>query len=233
MINIANYIAGNAIRILALITLRLFPSFKKQFTRIENKIETINRRNFRLPQHLILSIIEIEDKRYFHHLGIDFYSILRALLKNITTNRFEGASTIVQQLVRVITDEREISIRRKVKEIMLAVLINNEFTKNEIISAYLNTYRFHYCYGIFAFCKAEKYDIDNLSFNECAQIAARLKYPSINKSNYIKYLKRVRTIERKTMPTASNRKNGGEEITQVLFFAPTFISIKAEVFRRL
>ncbi len=82
---------------------------------------------------------------------------------------------------------------------MLATLIDKEFSKIEIIFAYLETYRFNNCIGLSELCKNENYNINSLSRTDSAQIAARLKYPTINKSNYIKYLKRVRTIE-KTSP---------------------------------
>lgn len=123
---------------------------------------------------------------------------MRAILKNALTNRIEGASTIVQQLVRNIIDEREIKVGRKIKEIMLATLIDKEFSKTEMIFAYLETYRFGNCTGLSNLCKNENYDINSLSRTDSAQIAARLKYPTVNKSNYIKYLKRVRTIEKIT-----------------------------------
>lgn len=78
---------------------------------------------------------------------------------------------------------------------MLATLIDKEFSKTEIIYAYLETYRFGNFIGIIELCKNENYKINSLSHYEYAQIAARLKYPTINKLNYIKYLKRVRTVE--------------------------------------
>jgi len=88
---------------------------------------------------------------------------------------------------------------------MLAVLISMEFSKNEIMFAYLNTYNFNNCVGVCSLCSMENYDIENLSYNDAAQIAARFKYPSITKSNYIKYLKRVRTIEKKHMSIVSKK----------------------------
>lgn len=198
MIRILNYLTGYTIRIAALIKLKTSHSYKIKFLIIKTKIAEVNKQKIELPKQLINSIVIIEDRRYFQHLGIDFYSILRAGYKNATTNRLEGASTIIQQLVRNTIEEREISVKRKVNEIMLATLINKEFTKEEILYAYLSTYKFINTIGVFNFCSNENYDINKLSINETAEIAARFKYPTITKSNYIKYLKRVRTISKTT-----------------------------------
>jgi membrane carboxypeptidase/penicillin-binding protein len=198
MVGIINYLSGNLILILALIRMKVSVSFLLKLTIIKNKVIFLNEKKEKLPKILIISILEIEDKRYFQHKGIDVYSILRAIFKNITSNRIEGASTITQQMVRNITNDREIKITRKISELMLATLINKMYSKNEILVTYLETYLFNNCVGIINFCENEKYDIESLSINECAQISGRLKYPNLNRGNYIKYLKRVRTIEIKT-----------------------------------
>lgn len=198
MIKISNYLLASTIRLIALVTLKVSSSFRRKFSSIKDKIVKVNRHQIYMPENLVCSIVEIEDKRYFQHLGIDFYSIMRAIFKNVSTNRIEGASTIVQQLVRNIINEREIKAGRKVKEIMLATLIDKEFSKSEIFFAYLETYRFGNFVGISNLCKNENYNFNSLSYIDLAQIVARLKYPTLNKSNYIKYLKRVRTIEKTT-----------------------------------
>ena len=178
--------------------IHLSPSLKSKFLFIKTKISKSNRKFKEIPEQLINSIILIEDKRFRQHKGVDFYSIIRAIVRNLTTNRLEGASTIVQQLIRNISNDREINIHRKLNEIILASLIDNSYSKKEILFAYFDTYIFDNCIGVFSFCKLENYDIDNLSAKHSAEIAARFKYPSLGYSNYIKYLKRVRTIEIKT-----------------------------------
>lgn len=198
MITPLNYFSGTFIKFLSLLIVKFNPSLKKQFRVIKNEIISIDKNRKQVPESLLNSIIKIEDKRFHEHLGVDFYSIVRAITKNVMTNRLEGASTIVQQLVRNITNEREIKLRRKVREIILASLVDIEFTKEEILSAYISSYKFDKCIGVFEFCESEKYNINNLSLNDTAQIATRFKYPAIHSRNYVKYLKRVRTIERKT-----------------------------------
>jgi len=195
VIKVTNNISANVIRTIALFSLRFTRSLRANFNKISLVIINFNRAKTQIPENLILAVITIEDKRYFDHAGIDFYSILRALVKNTRAKRIEGASTITQQLVRNTLNKREITIKRKINEILLSTLVSKEFSKEEIINAYLCTYNFNNCIGVYSLCSKENYNINNLSNNEAAQIAARFKYPSINKSNYINYLKRVRTIE--------------------------------------
>ncbi|MHB1108527.1 MAG: biosynthetic peptidoglycan transglycosylase [Lutibacter sp.] len=195
-----NYFSGQILRFLSILIMQLSPSLKLQFTFIKQTISKSTEQIKYIPDHLINSLILIEDKRFKKHYGVDLYAILRAIIRNTTTKRLEGASTIVQQLIRNITNEREINIKRKMKEIILASLIDKVYSKDEILFAYFDTYRFENCIGIFTFCKYENYNLDNLSVNQAAEIAARFKYPILRKTNYVKYLKRVRIIEIKTTP---------------------------------
>lgn len=199
MVKAINHIIGNLVFILALIRLKNSPSFKIKKNLVKNEIKESNKKATQQHDDLILSIIAIEDRRYFNHKGVDFYSVIRASLKNLSfrKSRIEGASTIVQQLIRSITNEREISFKGKINEIMLAILINEDFNKTEILKAYTDLYVFNSCVGINNLCMIEKYNTENLTIHDYAELAARFKYPNITKTNYIKFLKRVRTIERK------------------------------------
>jgi len=194
MINAFNSIGGKVVLLIALLVLKKSSSTKLKLKTIRNNINK-NKEKIAIPDILIASIIRIEDKRFYNHNGIDIYSITRAVYKNLTTKRLEGASTIVQQLVRNTTNERSITFKRKINEIFLATLIDKQFSKNEIIIAYLETYNFGKSIGINSLCLNEIYLLNTLSNYEVAQITARLKYPNLNKTNYIKFLKRVRTIE--------------------------------------
>lgn len=187
-------------RFISILLIHLSPSLKSKFLFIKTTILKSNRKYKEIPEQLTNSLLLIEDKRFRQHKGVDFYSIIRAIVRNSTTNRLEGASTIVQQLIRNISNDREINIHRKLNEIILASLIDKSYSKKEILFAYFDTYIFDNCIGVFSLCKLENYDIDNLSVKQSAEIAARFKYPSLRYSNYIKYLKRVRTIEIKTTP---------------------------------
>ena len=92
-----------------------------------------------VPAHLIDAVIAIEDRRFFEHGGIDFMGIARALWSNLRSkNELQGGSTITQQLAKnfFLTPER--SIKRKLNEALLALVIEGRQSKEEILELYLN-----------------------------------------------------------------------------------------------
>jgi penicillin-binding protein 1A len=106
-----------------------------------------NRRPVKLDQiskHLIHATIAVEDARFYHHRGVDYLGIVRALIRNLTGGdiRGQGASTITQQLARNIETlgvGRKKVLDRKLREAVLARRIEELFTKDEILELYLNT----------------------------------------------------------------------------------------------
>lgn len=142
------------------------------------------------------AVIIVEDKRFLFHFGHDLPSIFRAILNNIKTTRIQGASTIEQQLVRIILKENSMTIRRKILEILLSTEIPNKLTKSQTINIYLDNYIFsNSVIGLDSFCRKEGYNLEMLSNKDICEIVARIKYPTINHRNYVRYLRRVRTIE--------------------------------------
>ena len=134
-----------------------------------------------LPGYLIDAVIAIEDRRFFAHHGIDFLAIPRAFLKNIINARYvEGASTITQQLAKLYFLSPEKTISRKIKEMLLAIKLEKNFTKNEILELYLNKAYFGSGnYGVVAASQdyfSKKVNVLNLT--ESALIAGLLKAPS-------------------------------------------------------
>ena len=101
-----------------------------------------NRRPVRLdqvPQHLQDAVVVTEDVRYWRHPGVDPLGILRALVRNIRSGDVEeGGSTLTQQLVKnyYLTSER--TMRRKIVEAFMAVVLDAKYSKREILEAYLN-----------------------------------------------------------------------------------------------
>lgn len=91
-----------------------------------------------LPPVVLQATIAIEDKRFYKHWGFDIVGISRALYKNFQGGRIEGGSTITQQLVKNALLTREKTIKRKVKEGILAVLTEVLYSKEEILEMYLN-----------------------------------------------------------------------------------------------
>ena len=137
-----------------------------------------------IPEKVINSFLSAEDKNFFSHPGIDAKGILRAVinnLKNITQNkRLEGASTITQQVAKNFLLTNEVSLKRKIKEAILAFRIEKTYTKKRILELYLNQiYLGQGTYGIAA-ASLEYFDksIKDLNFQEAALLAALPKAPS-------------------------------------------------------
>lgn len=217
MKRIFNSIFGHTILQLAIFAIKNSNSLKEKYNSVEIQILDSLSFDTQIPNSLILSIIRIEDKRFYHHLGVDFYSILRATKNSAFKKRLEGASTIHQQLIRTITGDKEINIKRKIIEILLSSLANNRFTKEEILSSYSKIYQFENTVGIKNFCEQEFYNLNNLTSYEIAQIAARIKYPSINEMNYLRYLKRVRLIEIQYYTQQRLSANNGKMLENLYF----------------
>jgi 1A family penicillin-binding protein len=91
-----------------------------------------------IPNHLIQATLSIEDDSFYEHRGFRPLSILRAAKSTIIDKEIQGASTITQQLVKVALLTPERTIERKAKEVVLAYLVEGQYTKNEILELYLN-----------------------------------------------------------------------------------------------
>ena len=137
-----------------------------------------------IPEKVINSFLSAEDKNFFSHPGVDAKGIIRAVLnniKNIAQNkRLEGASTITQQVAKNFLLTNEVSLKRKIKEAILAFRIERAFSKERILELYLNQiYLGQGTYGIAA-ASLEYFDksIKNLNYSEAALLAALPKAPS-------------------------------------------------------
>lgn len=92
-----------------------------------------------LPEHLIDALLVTEDKRFYHHFGVDIPSNIRAVLIDLKTMDFsQGASTITQQMARNMFLTLDKKVSRKIREIVLAIRIEASFTKDEILEIYFN-----------------------------------------------------------------------------------------------
>ncbi len=92
-----------------------------------------------IPFTLLQAIVVVEDQRFLEHIGIDPKGILRSIYVNLRAGRYrQGASTITQQMVRNIYLTRAKTLRRKTKEIIMAILIEFRYSKDEILEKYLN-----------------------------------------------------------------------------------------------
>ncbi len=144
-----------------------------------------------IPEVIINSFLSAEDKNFFDHPGVDAKGILRAVInniKNISQNkRLEGASTITQQVAKNFLLTNEVSMKRKIKEAILAFRIERAYSKERILELYLNQiYLGQGTYGIAA-ASLEYFDksIKELNYPDAALLAALPKAPS--KYNPYKY----------------------------------------------
>jgi penicillin-binding protein 1A len=135
-----------------------------------------------VPQRLKQAFLAAEDARFYKHHGVDYKGTARAIWLLATTNdrRVPGGSTITQQVARQFFLSQEYSYKRKLAEMMLAMRIENELSKDEIFELYLNKSFFgHRSYGVAA--AAEFYygkKLNELSLDEMASLAAIPKFPS-------------------------------------------------------
>jgi len=149
---------------------------------------------YEIPDHVKKAFIAVEDIRFYHHPGVDFVGITRALWHDIKAGEIvEGGSTITQQLARMLFLQPDKSIKRKFKEAALSIQIERRYTKDEILGMYLNqTYFGTRAYGIEAaartyFGKSSK----DLTVAEAALLATLPKAPS--RYSPFKYPERART----------------------------------------
>ena len=175
-----------------------------------------------IPKKVVNSFLSAEDKNFFNHPGIDARGILRAVIKNINNvaqnKRLEGASTITQQVAKNFLLTNEVSMKRKIKEAILAFRIERAYTKERILELYLNQiYLGQGTYGIAA-ASLEYFNksIKELNYPDSALLAALPKAPSkynpyrypdiakfrrnlvlenLEENNFIKK-KRIRTIQK-------------------------------------
>ena len=135
----------------------------------------------KIPGKMIETLIATEDTSFFEHSGFNIEAIFRALLKDIKAGKkVEGASTITQQLVKMVYLSREKKIKRKLKELFIASKIEKILTKEQILERYLNqVYLGHGYYGIRT--ASEGYfhkDLNKLTHKEIAMLIALPKAPS-------------------------------------------------------
>ncbi len=134
-----------------------------------------------IPQNLADAFVAVEDKRFFEHEGIDWRRTASAFVTMVTnrTTSGHGGSSITQQLVKNLTDDRDRSATRKLREIMRARYLESNFTKEVILECYMNTIPMgNGLYGVEV--AAEYYygkNVSELTLAECASIAGITNIP--------------------------------------------------------
>lgn len=134
-----------------------------------------------LPEALILALLSVEDRRFFEHRGVDVFGVARAAMTNISAGRVRaGGSTITQQLAKNLFLTPDQTVKRKAQELLLALWLEAEFSKEQILTIYLNRVYFGSgTYGVDA--AARKYfdhSARRLSLAEAALLAGLVQAPS-------------------------------------------------------
>ena len=134
----------------------------------------------RIPKMMIKALLAAEDAEYFEHEGVDYKGMVRAFVENVIRRKFaQGASTITQQVVKQLLLSPEKSMRRKVQEIILARRLSQRFSKEEVLSIYLN--QMYFGHGRYGVEEAARYffgkSIDDVDVGEAALLAGLLQAP--------------------------------------------------------
>ncbi len=133
-----------------------------------------------IPKYMQEATVAIEDERFYKHKGMDIKRTAGAFLEYITGNASYGGSTITQQLVKNITNDKEVSPTRKIQEILRAIVLETKMDKSQILEFYLNIVYFgNGCDGVqsAALTYFDK-DVSELSLAEAASIVGITQSPS-------------------------------------------------------
>jgi len=134
-----------------------------------------------IPVDLQNAVIAIEDQRFFKHWGADLHAIARAMLSNLKHGQIvEGGSTITQQLAKALFLTREKTIERKIKELLLSLQLEKDYTKEEILQLYLN--QIYFGQGAYGVQEAARIyfgkDVQELNLAESAMLAGLPRAPN-------------------------------------------------------
>lgn len=173
-------------------------------------IDLVDERYSEIPDFYIPYLVAAEDHRSELHYGVDQVGMLRAIFKRFFSCQIQGASTIEQQFVRVVTDDYSYSLQRKLREQILAVMLLKRRKKTDIARSYLAiAYYGHECEGTEGIFNLAGNNLRLVSEEQIISIMARLKYPepSINIDGWeTKLSYRVLYIRKKHQLSAKKTK---------------------------
>jgi penicillin-binding protein 1B len=173
-----------------------------------------------IPPHLVAAVLAIEDARYFEHGAIDWRGIGRALVRNIAARRVvEGGSTLTQQLMKNFFLSEERTWRRKAIELVMAVIAERRYTKQQILQLYLNEVYLGQsgAKGIFGVSEAAQFyfgkELADLTASEAALLAGLIRAPN----GYSPYRNLERARARRDLVLTAMEEHGvidaGEAVT--------------------
>ena len=134
-----------------------------------------------IPKYLQKAAIAIEDKRFEKHHGVDWRGTTRAIVYTLFGKNVQGGSTITQQLVKNVTGDNEVTVKRKITAIYRALELEKRYEKDEILEAYLNEVFFgQSCYGVVTASRMYfNKDVSDLTLAECASLMGITNNPSM------------------------------------------------------
>ena len=194
---------------------------------LENRIEVAPNE---VSRYVLDGTVATEDERFYYHNGVDLMGIGRAVITNITGSGREGASTITQQLVRntVLLDEmNDITVERKVREMYIALKVEQEYTKDQILMMYINVINYgDGNYGIET--AAEDYfgcTANELTLAQAAMLVGIPQSPNANnpRQHYDTALERSHLVLNRML---SNGKISQEEYDQAMAEKPKLYNPK-------
>ncbi len=152
--------------------------------------------DFEANPNLFRAVQAAEDRQFMNHSGFHLRAIARAAFAYISRKELQGGSTIEQQLVRVVRNRYEITVGRKISEIILATAIGDHFKKSTILEMYLEVAYFGWRgNGIRQICDRLDFQLSSLNLRDACLIAALIKAP-MPKNPSKKYIERMnRRIE--------------------------------------
>ncbi|SFE63396.1 transglycosylase domain-containing protein [Peptostreptococcus sp. D1] len=135
----------------------------------------------KIPKNLQNAVISIEDERFYSHKGIDYKSLVRSFINNLTGNMTQGGSTIDMQVSKNLLTSNEKTLKRKIQDMYNAIVLNKIMTKNEILEAYLNNiYLGKSTYGVQAGAKLYfGKNVNELNFGQSTMLAGITNNPNL------------------------------------------------------
>jgi len=167
-------------RLIENVTSRLY---RNEWNQLEGKISKLAVRSEEFWRThscrlLVAALVLAEDRRFYSHGGADPIGICRALFKTIFENKIQGGSTIEQQLVRILTSDYRKSLKRKLKEVALAVRLHRLLPKEQIPIAYLvSAYYGWHMNGVRQAAHRLSIDLKAPTVGGAASLVARIRYP--------------------------------------------------------
>ena len=175
-----------------------------------------------ISKNLIKAVVFTEDRRFYNHFGLDLKGIIRAIFYNIKETRYaQGASTITQQLSKLIFLDSKKTLSRKMRELIISFYLEYNFSKEDILTMYLN--RVYYGSGLYGVKSASRRYFskspDKLTLAESVILAGSLKAPSkisffINRDASIKRAKLIiNSLFKENLISQEEKKGADKELT--------------------